>query len=90
MCIKELHCLSAVKGCFTVELKKGFWARFSKDERRKIISATCHVNRVFYDVMLMVCFDNHELSENSWPCVDIREKEVDPLRGPRVAKVLQK
>ena len=90
MCIEELHCLSAAKECFTVELKKGFWARFTKDERRKIISATCHVNRVIYDVMLMVCFDNHELSENSWPCVDIGEKEVDPLRDARVAKVLQK
>ena len=50
VCIEELHSLSAVKECFTVELKRGFWARFSKDERRAIISATCHVNRTIYDV----------------------------------------
>ena len=55
----------------------------------KIISATCHVNRVIYN-SLMVCFENQELSENSWPCVDIGEKEVDPLRDARVAKVLPK
>ena len=48
------------------------------------------MNRVIYDVMLMVCFENQELSEDSWPCVDIGEKEVDPLRDARVAKVLPK
>ena len=90
VCIKELHCLSAVKECFNVELKKGFWARFSKDERRKIISTTCHVNRVIYDVTLMVRFGNQELSENSWPCVDIGEKQVDPLRDVRIFQTLQK
>ena len=58
VCIEELHSLSAVKECFTIELKGGFWARFSKDERGTIISATCHVNRTIYDVMLMVSFGN--------------------------------
>ena len=28
VCIEELYCLSAVKECFTVEPKKGLWARF--------------------------------------------------------------
>ena len=90
VCIEELHCLSAVKECFTVELKKGFWARFSKDERRKIISTVCHVNRVIYDVTLMTNLGKKELSANNWPCVDTEEKKVDPLRDASVAKVLQK
>ena len=90
VCIEELHSLSAVKECFTVELKKGFWARFSKDERRTIISATCHVNRTIYDVMLMVSFGNKQLSANNWPCVDTGEEKVDPLCDGRVSKVLQK
>ena len=90
MCIEELHCLSAVKECFTVKLKKGFWARFSKDERRKIICTVCHVNCVIYDVTLMVGFGKEELSANNWPCVDTVERKVDPLRDARVAKVLQK
>ena len=90
VCIEELHSLSAVKECFTVELKRGFWARFSKDERRAIISATCHVNRTIYDVILKVSFGNNQLSANNWPCVDTGEEKVDPLFDGRVSKVLQK
>ena len=90
VCIEELHSLSAVKECFAVELKRGFWAWFSKDERGAIISATCHVNRTIYDVMLMVSFGNKQLSANNWPCVDTGEEKVDPLCDGRVSKVLQK
>ena len=90
VCIEELHSLSAVKECFTVELKRGFWAQFSKEERRAIISATCHVNRTIYDVILMVSFSNNQLSANNWPCVDTGEEKVDPLFDGRVSKVLQK
>ena len=90
VCIEELHSLSAVKECFTVELKRGFWAQFSKEERRAIISATCHVNRTIYDVILMVRFGNNQLSANNWPCVDTGEEKVDPLFDGRVSKVLQK
>ena len=90
VCVEELHSLSAVKECFTVELKGGFWARFSKEERRAIISATCHVNRTIYDVILMVSFGNNQLSANNWPRVDTGEEKVDPLFDGRVSKVLQK
>ena len=90
VCIEELHSLSAVQECFTVELKRGFWARFSKDERRAIISATCHVNRTIYDVILMVSFGNNPLYANNWPCVDTGEEKVDPLFDGRVSEVLQK
>ena len=53
VCIKELNSLSAVQNSFDVQLKKGIQAVrgiFGKDERRKIISSVCHVNRVIYDV----------------------------------------
>ena len=90
VCIEELHSLSTVKECFTVELKRGFWARFGKDERRAIISATCQVNRTIYDVMLMVSFGNKQLSANNWPCVDTGKEKVHPLCDERVVKVLQK
>ena len=90
VCIEELHNLSAVKEYFTVELNGGFWARFSKEERRAIISATCHVNRTIYDVILMVSFGNNQLSANNWPCVDTGEEKVNPLFDGRVSKVLQK
>ena len=88
VCIEELHSLSAVKECFTVELKRGFWARFSKEERRAIISATCHVNRTIYDVILKASFSNNPLYD--WPCLDTGEEKVDLLFDGRVSKVLQK
>ena len=88
VCIEELHSLSAVQECFTVELKGGFRARFSKEERRAIISATCHVNRTIYDVTLMVSFSNNPLYD--WPCLDTGEEKVDLLFDGRVSKVLQK
>ena len=89
VCIEELHSLSAVQECFTVELKGGFWARFSKKERRAIISTTCHVNRTIYDVILVVSYSNNPLYANDWPCVDTGEEKVDPLFDRRVSKVLQ-
>ena len=85
VCIEELHSLTAVKECFAVELKKGFRARFSKDERRKIISAICHLNRVIYDVTIMVGFCGKEC-----PCVDTGGEKIDPLRDERLVKVLRK
>lgn len=89
VCIEELHGLSAVKECFKVEFEKGLRARLGKDDRRAIISTVCHVNRVIYNVTLMVCFGNRELHTNC-PVIDIGQKKVDPLRDARVAKVLQK
>ncbi len=88
VCIEELHCLPAVQECFNVELTKGLRARFSKDERRKNISNVCHVNFVLYNVVLMACFGNVELS--NWPCIGSGENKVDPLRDKRVHKVLRK
>ena len=90
VCLKGLHQLPAVKDCFSVEVKKGFWARFSKDERRRIISTVSHVNRVIYDITLMGGFGRKELSANNWPSVDTERKKVDPLRDAEVVEVLQK
>ena len=90
VCIEDLHDLSGVKECFKVELKKGFWARLGKDERRKIISTVCFFNRVVYDVTLMTRFGSKdELSEN-WPSVNTGEEQVYPLRNQKVDEVLKK
>ena len=88
VCIEELHSLSAVQDCFNVQLKKGFLARFGKDERRKIIVDVCHVSFVIYITTLKVCFGHKELS--NWPCIISGEDKVDPLRDERVAKDLRK
>ena len=90
VCVEDLHDLSGVKECFKVELKKGFWARLGKDERRKIISTVCFFNRVVYDVTLMARFGSKgELSVN-WPCVNTGEEQVNPLRNQKVDEVLKK
>ena len=91
VCLKELNSLSAVRKNFDVQLKKGLQAAmslFGKDERRKIISSVCHVNRVIYDVTKAV---GKDVCVSFWLCpvVDIGENKVDPLRDTRVAKVLR-
>ena len=90
VCIEELNSLSAVQNSFDVQLKKGIQALkglVGKDERRKIISSVCHVNRVIYDVTQTV---GKDVAFWSWPAVDIGEGRVDPLRDERVAEVLCK
>ena len=90
VCIEELNSLSAVQNSFDVQLKKGIQALkglVGKDERRKIISSVCHVNRVIYDVTQTV---GKDVGLWSLPAVDIGERRVDPLRDERVAKVLSK
>ena len=90
VCLKDLNSFSAVQNSFKVQLKKGIQALkglVGKDERKKIISSVCHVNRVIYDVTQTVGKDVHLWI---WPAVDIGEDKVDPLRDGRVAKVLRK
>ena len=88
VCIEELNSLSAVQNSFDVQLKKGIQALkglVGKDERRKIISSVCHVNRVICDVTQTVGKEFLWISS-----IDIGEDKVDPLRDGRVAKVLSK
>ena len=91
VCVKELNSLSAVQNSFHAQLKKGIQSSvrglFSKDERKKIISDVCHVNRVIYDVSQTVGQVVHALTS---PTVDVGEDKVDPLRDGRVTKVLRK
>ena len=93
MCIERLHSLSAVQSCFAVELKKGLRGRFSKDERREIISAVCRLNRVIYDVMIMSYgFGNKDVSDilKTWPCIEVDAEKVNPLLDSKVAETLHK
>ncbi len=88
VCIKDLNCLPAVQNSFDVQLKTGIQAvrgLFSKDERRKIISNVCHVNRVIYDVTQAVDKDEPFWM---WPAVDTSRRKVDPVRDRRITEVL--
>ena len=89
VCVEELNSLSAVQSSFDVQLREGTQTALrrlvGKDERRKIISSVCHVNRVVYDVMQTV---RKDVPFWIWPAINIGE--VDPLRDGRVAQVLRK
>ena len=87
-CLQKLHCLPAVQDCFKVGLEKGLLnlrGRFGKDERRRIISTVCQVNRAIYNATQAVGRD-----ALIWPFVDTGEDKVDPLRDRRIPKVLRK
>ena len=77
-CLHKLHSLPAVQDNFKVEL-------YGKDERRKIISTVCQVNRAIYNATRAVGRD-----ALVWPFVDTGEDKVDPLRDGRISKVLRK
>ena len=92
VCVEELNGLPAVQNSFKGQRKTGIKAGikavsglFNKEERRKIISGVCHVNRVIYDVHTVLGKGALE-----WPTVDTGGEKVDPLRDSIVAKALRK
>ena len=87
-CLHKLHSLPAVQDNFKVELGEGVLnvrGRYGKEERRKIISTVCQVNRAIYNATRAVGRD-----ALVWPFVDTGEDKVDPLRDGRISKVLHK
>ena len=87
-CLQKLHSLPAVQDNFKVELDKAILnvrGRVGKDERRKIISTVCQINRAIYNATRAVGRD-----ALVWPLVDTGEDKVDPLRDGRISKVLHK
>ena len=87
--LEELHLTEMVQENFKAELNKGLKVKLkvNSDERREIISLVCHINRIIYDVTLLLG-KNEDLF--LLPCVDIGDEKVDPLRDVRVAKTLRK
>ena len=85
--LEELHLIPFVRGNFGIELSKGVKSKFNTEERRQIILSVCQINRIIYDVALMVG-ENEKLF--LWPCVEIGDENVDPLRDSRVANTLRK
>ena len=85
--LNELHSMPFVTENFSVEIEKGIKSRFSKDERRQIISSVCQINRTIYDFMLLAGSEEWIIF---WPCIEIGQEKVDPLRDSRVANTLCK
>ena len=85
--LDELHLMPFVRENFSVELRNGIKSKFSRDERRQIISSVCQMNRIIYDVALMVGVKEGLII---WPCVQVGDEKVDPLRDVRVVNTLRK
>ena len=90
VCIEELNGLPVVKQSLREQLKTGFRAvksLFNKEERRKVISGVCLVNRVAFNVIRTVPVK--ELLPK-WFMIDTGEEKVDLLRDARVREILCK
>ena len=90
VCVEELNGLPVVKQSLKEQLKTGFRAVksfFNKEERRKVISGVCLVNRVAFNVIRTVPVK--ELFPK-WLMIDTGEEKVDLLRDPRVRVILCK
>ena len=90
VCLEELNGLPVVKQSLKEQLKTGFRAVksfFNKEERRKVISGVCLVNRVAFNVIRTVPVK--ELFPK-WLMIDTGEEKVDLLRDPRVRGILSK
>ena len=98
VCIEELNGLPVVQRSFQEQLRTGIMAvksLFNKEERRKVISGVCLVNRVAYDVTQTVQkpFTNKPFAKELLPplsMIDTGKEKVDLLRDRRVRKILCK
>ena len=100
VCIEELNGLPVVQRSFQEQLRTGIMAvksLFKKEERRKVISGVCLVNRVVYDVAQTVHvkepFTNEPFAKELFPplpMIDTGKEKFDLLRDQRVTKILCK
>ena len=100
VCIEELNGLPVVQRSLQEQLRTGIMAvksLFNKEERRKVISGVCLVNRVASDVIQTVHvekpFTTEPFSKELLPplsMIDTGKEKVDLLRDRRVRKILCK
>ena len=100
VCIEELNGLPVVQRSFEEQLRTGITAvksLFNKEERRKVISGVCLVNRVVYDVAQTVHvkepFTNEPFAKELFPplpMIDTGKEKVDLLQDRRVTNILRK
>ena len=83
-CLEKIHSLPAVQESFKAELEKGLLDRYRKDERRKIVSIVCQINRAIYKT-------TQAAGETwVWPSLNAGKEEVVPLLDQRIRNVLRK
>ena len=83
-CLEKIHSIPAVQESFKAELEKGLLDRYRKDERRKIVSIVCQINRAIYNT-------TQAAGETwVWPSLNAGKEEVVPLLDQRIRNVLRK
>ena len=100
VCIEELNGLPVVQRSLQEQLRTGIMAvksLFNKEERQKVISGVCLVNRIAHDVTQTVHvkepFTNEPFAKEllpPFPMIDTGKEKVDLLRDRRVTKILCK
>ena len=83
-CLEKIHSLPAVQESFKAELEKGLLDRYRKDERRKIVSIVCQINRAIYNTTQAAG------KTWVWPSLNAGKEEVVPLLDQRIRNVLRK
>ena len=87
LCLQNLHSMPAVKKSLDVHLQQGFRSWFNKAEREDTIRSVCRMNRVIFYISQIV---EEDTDISLWPCVDLGEYKVDPLRDVRVTQTIEK
>ena len=87
LCLKALHSMPAVKERLNVHLQQGFESMLNKAKREDTIRSVCRMNRVIFYISQIV---EEDTDISLWPCVDLGEYKVDPLRDVRVTKTIEK
>ena len=85
--LEELYLTPFVRENFKVELTGVVRARFKTDKRRQIICSVCKIDRIIYDVSVIV---GEKQMLFLLPCIEIGNEREDPLCDSRVAKALRK
>lgn len=87
--LKDLHEMEEVKRAFQRALsRKSKKSPFSGEDQTKCFQGVCHINWLIYDITQTMT----KKVEKSWiwPCIDVGEERVDPLRDARVAETFSK
>lgn len=82
--LKYLNGTNKVKDTFKRATKRGG----INDDQKNCFLGVCHINRVIYEIT-QIAVSRGEMSW-IWPCIELGEEKVDPLRDARVAKVDEK
>lgn len=94
--LEKLNSLPKISDEFHQGLVGSPWQRAASftSKRVEVIWSVCHLNRIVFDVAQFSGADSVFQELFVWPCISIRSsgsntEEVDPLRDPRLDKLLK-